>query len=471
GPDRALVALRPWLLPAGLLGVAASLGLALHSLGGGSLTEGVANASVTALLDSPTGRLIAVELAAFLVAAAAAVRPFRRLIALALAVVVVAEGLRSHLHTEAQPLGSITIIVHLAAVAIWVGALIHVLRAALRWRHTPGQARALFVEYSLIALALYGVVVTTGTIAAVLVLPSVDALWATSYGQVLLAKLALVATATSLAVAARRRLRRHSYPATIRLARIEWPALVTVLAATAVLTAMAPPGDPSTGLAYPPPAAGPTVRLGTLAGQITTGVIASDGQLEVRLRVPEWDPNARHGFDVTGTVTGPGGDHSTLDLQACGAGCLVGPARWMVGTNTLELDVQARDWDGAVTRFEVPWPARDGQELFDRMLATMTHEPTVVFVESATSDTNQPTPFQSGELRVSGAEFVDLQPYRSGAVNAPTILGRDGDTTEIGFAISTESIYVRQILGADGRLIEETLISPNHLLERTYSYG
>lgn len=120
GPERALVAPRPWLRPAGILGVASSLGLALHSLGGGSLTQGLSNASVPELLESPTGELIVVELIAFVVATiVAAVRPLRRLTVFALAAVVVAEGLRSHLQAEAPPLGSIVIIVHLAAVAIW----------------------------------------------------------------------------------------------------------------------------------------------------------------------------------------------------------------------------------------------------------------------------------------------------------------------------------------------------------------
>lgn len=470
GPDRDLVAPRPWLIPACALGVAAALGLAVQSVGGGSLVDGVADFSVTTLLGDPAGRFVAAELGALTVALLAAVAPFRRVLALALLAAIIADGLRSHLQTEAPPFGSITVIVHLAAAAIWVGALIHVARTALRWRHTPGQARALFVEYSLIAVALYAAVVATGTLAAVLVLPTLDSLWTTPYGLVLLAKLALVAIASALAVAARGRLRRHSYAGIVRLTRVEWPALIAVLAASAVLSSMAPPADPTQGLAFPPPTRDPTVRLGTLAGQITTGVVASEGQLEVRLRVPEWDPNADHDFEVTGTVTGPGGDKTALALEPCGAGCFVSPARWGVGTNQLELDVQANTWRGDLTTFDVTWPARDAQELFDRMLTTMTERPSLTFVESATSDTTRPTPFRSDELQISGPEFVNLQPYRSGAVNAPTVLSRNGDTTEIGFAISAESIYVRQTLAPDGRLLDETLISPNHLLKRTYDY-
>lgn len=471
GSDHGLVAPRPWLLPGSVLGVVASMGLALHALGGGSLATGLTNLSVATLLDSSSGRLITVQVGAFIVATVAATRPNRRLLAAALGVVVVAHGLGSHLQTQAPPWGSLTIMVHLAAVAIWIGALLHVVRVALAWRHTRRMARGVLIEYALVAVVLYGVVVSTGAIAALLVLPTVDALWSTGYGQVLLAKLALVAVASALALSARRQLhRRLSTPRTVRYARVESAALVTVLAASAVLSAAEPPADPTRGLAYPPPAVGETVRVGTLAGQITTGAIASASQLEIRLRVPEWDPNARHDFTVAGTITRPDAGQASLDLQPCGAGCFVGPAQWGAGTNTVELDVTAKAWRGTTATMEIPWPPRDGQALFEQMLDTMTDQPALTLVESVTSDTSGPAPFRSDDMRMSGAELIDLQPYRSGVINAPTILGGDGDTTEIGFAISAESIYVRQTLDPDGRILNETLVTPNHLIERTYSY-
>ncbi|WP_165367454.1 copper resistance CopC/CopD family protein [Phytoactinopolyspora endophytica] len=471
-PDQALDTPRPWLLQGSLLGVVASFGLAVHSLGRGDILDGIVNGSPGDLIESSAGRLILVELAAFTVTAIlAAAGPFRRVMALALMVVIVAEGLRSHVQTEAPPWGSATIMVHLAAVTIWVGALFHVVRTAWRWRRWAGQARALFVEYGLLALLLYGVVVTTGTTAAIIMLPALDSLWSTTYGQILLVKLALVAVVTGLALAARRRLRRpRAAPAVMRLTRVEWPALIAVLAASGLLSSAAPPVDATEGLAYPPPARGATVRLGTLAGHVTTGIVASEGQLELRLRLPEWDPKVGHDFDVSGTVTGPGGDEATLDLRPCGSGCFVSPARWGVGANTVELDVQAEGWTGDEATFEVPWPARDAQEIFDQMLDTMDDEPEFTFVESVSSDSTAPPGFRSDGMRTDGADFIDLQPYRSGVINAPTILNDDDDTTEIGFAISAESIYVRQTLAPDGRLLQETLVSPNHLIERTYSY-
>ncbi|MFZ5852400.1 MAG: CopD family protein [Actinomycetota bacterium] len=188
------------------MGAAGAVGLALHQLGGGNPLAGLAGASLADLWGSSSGRLVTVEAVAFGVAGLAG--RWRGAGVLALSVVVLAEAERSHLRAAGQGWGSLTIAVHLAAAAVWLGALVHVLRAAFRWRDTPGQARGLLASYALLALVLYlTVVVVTGTVAAVLVLPSWSALWRTPYGVVLLGKLALVLAVSVLALAARRRLR------------------------------------------------------------------------------------------------------------------------------------------------------------------------------------------------------------------------------------------------------------------------
>jgi copper transport protein len=46
--------------------------------------------------------------------------------------VVAAEGLRAHPHSDSPVWGAALTVTHLLAVAIWVGALLHVLRAARR---------------------------------------------------------------------------------------------------------------------------------------------------------------------------------------------------------------------------------------------------------------------------------------------------------------------------------------------------
>lgn len=468
---RALPTPRPWLLPSGLVGVAAAAGLALHSLGGGSIIRGLFDVSVITLLESSTGRVVGVELVAFIVATAGAARRNRAVAISALAVVVIAEGMRSHLEGEAAHLGSIVIVVHLAAGAVWLGALVHVMRTVVSWRRSIGQATGLLIEYAVLALGLYWAVVTTGTIAAILVLPSPAALWSTGYGRILLAKLVLVGVVSALAVTARRRLRRpHSAAGTLPLVRLEVPVLIGVVAASATLTAIAPPMDPAQELAYPAAATGPTVRLGTLAGQITAGIVATEGQLEVRLRVPGWDPSADHQFQVAGMLAGPDGTATSLDLDPCGAGCFVGAADWGAGINRLDLDVEAADWRGNTSTFRVPWPADDARSVVGRMLAAMALQPGMVLLEKVTSDTTDADGSPGQELRTSGREFLDLQPYRSGEVDAPTVLSRRGDLTEIGFAITAESIYVRQTVDADGRLVAETLVTPNHLIERSFDY-
>ncbi len=99
--------LRPVRAPvasASAVGAVAGIGLAAHLLGSGNVASGLVHLSIPALLHSGPGRVSAVEVAAFTVAAALASR--RRLApgaALALLVVVGAEGRRSHLREIGAP--------------------------------------------------------------------------------------------------------------------------------------------------------------------------------------------------------------------------------------------------------------------------------------------------------------------------------------------------------------------------------
>lgn len=350
------------------------------------------------------------------------------------------------------------------------------MRVALRWRHDPGQVKALLASYAYMAAWLYALVVAAGTVAAVLVLPTVSSLWTTGYGQVLLVKLALVTLISGAALVARRRLAATGGPTTrspLQVARVESVALVGVLAASAMLTAVTPPADPRQGVAFPPPAFEPTVRLGALTGQVTTGIVASKGQLEVRLRVPEPDPAAEQLYEVTGTLTQPRGRPAELALRPCGSGCFTADAEWFPGVSKLDLSVRAEGFTGGRARFDAPQPAaqpaRDARRLLDHMLAAMKREPSLVFTEAVTSDTSRPTP-PAARHHETGAALIDLQPYRTGVVSGLTFLNQQAGITEIGFAISAESTYARIWINDRGRIVREQLVTPNHLITRTYTY-
>lgn len=466
----------PLIRAGGLVGAAAGIGLALHQMGGGNPLAGLTGGSPASLWVAPAGRLVVVETVAFAVVALAGRARGRSGVAgvLALTVVVLAEAERSHLRVAGQGWGSLTIAVHLAAAAVWLGALVHVLRAAFRWRDTPGQARGLLASYGLLALVLYLTVVATGTVAAVLVLPTWSALWRTAYGAVLLGKLALVLAISALALAARRGLRN---PAPVRadtpvgrLVRGERAGLVAVLAVTALLTALPPPPDPTKGLAYPPPVAEPAVRLGTLAGQVTTGLVASADHLEVRLGVPETDPNARPRYQLTGSVAGAGGAPRPLALTGCGDGCFVAPVSWdRPGPVQVELTVAADGWRGGSARFTVPWPPRPRPDLLARVLSVMRQQPALTLTETSTSDTTGPTP-PAETLQMTGADLVEREPYRSGVVSSVVELRRDAGATEVAFAVTGEGIFVRLVVDDAGRLVREEITSPNHLIMHIFVY-
>lgn len=457
---------RPFVAVGCLLGLTASLGLGVQQVGGGNLLAGLGRFSLGALVASPAGVLIAFELAAFTAALLTAVSPVRTLTVLPLAVVVIAEGERSHLMAASGGLGGFTIAVHLAAVSLWIGALVHVVRVAWHSRSRPAHARAVLLAYAQLAIGVYAVVVVTGALAALWMLPSPGALLTTGYGWTLLAKLALVILATVLALIARKRLTTKAEPITA-VTRIEAITLIAVLAATGLLTAQSPPAEPGFGVPYPPPMAGRTVRLGALTGQVTTAIVAGEGRLEVRLRVPQWDPIRNEGYTIGATLTAPNGTREDLLLTPCGSGCFTGPARWRTGVNTIELTITTDRWRGGTAHFAVPWPASPARTLFDQARDTLAAQPSITFVETVSSDTSRAAGF-SKTLRMSGAELLGKQPYRAGVISEPALLERTGDHTVIAFAISAENINVRMTLDTKGHLVREDITTPNHQITRTY---
>ncbi|HEY1620885.1 MAG TPA: copper resistance protein CopC [Streptosporangiaceae bacterium] len=280
----------PWALGGSLLGAAASAGLAAIDLGSGSLASGLEHFSIPRLLAGTAGVIIAVEFAAF--ACAAVLARLRRpaWAAVPLLAVVVAEGLRAHPEDVVPAAGALLTGAHLLAAALWAGLLLYVVRAAVAWRASPAAVHGLIKAYARVAAWLFVLVVATGVIEALLLVPLAD-LFTTDYGRVLVIKAALVGAAAALAVAGRLWLRRKpaagAGPA--RVTRIEAGTLAVVLAAAAALTTFAAPSLATSGgsLPFAPPASGPVVPLGGLAGDVSIYAAASAGQLVLTLSAPE----------------------------------------------------------------------------------------------------------------------------------------------------------------------------------------
>ena len=105
---------------------------------------------------------------------------------LAALAVLILPGTSGHPGTTSPRGLAITLdVIHLSAGSIWIGGLIGLL---VLWR----QAGPIVHRFSNTALASVALLITTGTIAALLHLPTLSSLWDTGWGQALLVKIGLL---------------------------------------------------------------------------------------------------------------------------------------------------------------------------------------------------------------------------------------------------------------------------------------
>jgi copper transport protein len=133
---------------------------------------------------------------------------------------------------------------HLVAAILWVGGLVAL--AACVWPLAPSLRRSAFLGFSRIATVLVAVLVLAGTYLSISRLPAVSDLWTTGYGQVLLAKIAIVCLALSWGAfhhfVVRPRLERGDVPGGVGRSLIgESAVAVAVLLVAAVLVNGRPP--------------------------------------------------------------------------------------------------------------------------------------------------------------------------------------------------------------------------------------
>jgi copper transport protein len=503
----------PWLWQGALAGLAATVGLAARLVGGGSPVAALRHPELGLLTAGTAGRLLLAEAVAFAAASAACLAlrllpararvtvPALALVWAAVGAVGVAEGLRGHPHEDAGALGTLATTVHVLAAAVWVGALVHVVRTGYAWRARRGQGWLLAWDYARLAAALFGAVAVTGLVATVAVLPSAGALTRSGYGRVLLAKLALVAAVGALALLARRRFRRAPAPEAGvppgGPARAEVGALVGVLGVTALLVSLPPasagpagsagptesatPGGTVTQ-ALPPPVVGPSVSLGTLAGQVTVGLTASADGVRLQLYAPDPDPRDEVNqttFAVTATVTPPGGGTGPagsggreLRLRGCGGGCFTGRMEWPTGVTTVRVGVSARPWHGGTAAVDVPWPPRLDTRAVPAAVAAVRAAGRVTVHERVTSDGDSPAgPSGTADVfPVTAARFLASEPYGSGVAPPAAVLARRAGRTELSLAYLAEGVYVRLVVGPDHRVEREVIAAPNELVTRTFDY-
>ncbi|GAA2506467.1 CopD family protein [Streptomyces gobitricini] len=218
---------RSWALGAALAGAAASAGQIV-------LLAGVSDLGITATYGTRDGGLLLAMANGFALAAGCVALGRPRWAAGPLALVVGAEALRAHPEPYTPELGAALTVVHLLAASLWAGGLLYVLRT----ERLRGGGRQVLARYARLAGGLYVALAVTGTCSTLRRLPA-DVVFTTAYGRVLVAKLALLAVVSALAVTARRRLRRGGDAAAP--ARGELAVLAGVVVVSAVLTVVPDP--------------------------------------------------------------------------------------------------------------------------------------------------------------------------------------------------------------------------------------
>ncbi|MGI5139352.1 MULTISPECIES: copper resistance CopC/CopD family protein [unclassified Streptomyces] len=461
-------AVRTCTLPGAAAGLVASIGLALLIAGGGSLVRGITSPSASALFGGRPGVLALVEIAGWLGFLIALRLKQQWVAVVALFAAVVAEGLRAHPAAESAVWGPVLTTVHLTAAAVWVGALVHVLRVGWAWRWAP-PARAVLRAYARIALALVIVVLLTGTLSGLLLVSPLK-LWDTDFGRLLVVKLALVAGVCGLALAARWRLARS---APHRLAGVEASALVAVLGVTAWLGVTQPPRDANAALPFAPPPSGNAITVGGRADQIGIAATASQGQVVVRLTAPDTDLDnggtSGLSYEAGLTLTTPGGSSRAVAVRGCGEGCFYAPVTWHKGLNLLTVRAAADGWGGGRDTLRVMWPVRPDADLLQRTVKAMRAVGTFTLHEQVASDTAR-TAVAPTQLQVTGNQFVDSEPYAKGTAPLSSRFTDAEGNTVLALGFPGERLALELTLDGQDRVVRETLVAPNHFIRRSFTY-
>jgi copper transport protein len=468
----------PWLKAGAGVGLVASAGLAVLVAGAGSFEAGLDPARLGDLVESSPGLVATVQVMAFASALGGFSVGWGRAGGVLLLAVPVAEGFRGHPQAQAGVLGVGLVAVHLVAVALWVGALLHVIRTSIALRRAHLPSAKVVRGYARMALVLFLVVFATGTLAALAVLPLDDlngALLDTTYGRWLLVKVGFVAVVVALAWWARRHIRRGPEAAQPALsARAELGVLAGVLAVSSALTVLAPPVSANIPLAFPPPDAGPAIALGTRTGYVGIGVSASQGQVVVKLSTPntaDSEGRSQDAVDLTGNLAGNGGTARSLQFRRCGLGCFAAPASWVRGENVVTLRVDDERWGGGRAAVQVAWPPRPEDQRLAAVVAQMRKVEHFTLHEQVTSDTATGLGPRM-RLRITGEEYLAAGPFGSGRAATVTRyqVHRGGEVT-LSLGYPAESVYVLLTVDRRNRIVREVLTSGEHLVTRTLVYN
>lgn len=224
-------------------------------------------------------------------------------------------GLSGHAATgDLVPVALVADLVHVGAVGLWLGGLLVVLAVALP-RAQPDELRRVVPRFSSIAFAAVAALVATGVFQSWRQVGGLDALTQTTYGHLLLAKLALFVVMVGFGYLGRRWVQRGYRGESVdvgaddaevvagyrRSIRVETALGIAILAVTALLvnaqparSALSQPysaelvaDDLLIDVTIDPAKAGPTdIHVYTLTA---TGAVAQVEELALELSLPERD--------------------------------------------------------------------------------------------------------------------------------------------------------------------------------------
>jgi copper transport protein len=301
-------------------------------------------------------------------------------------------------------------LVHLAAVAFWIGGVLQlavVVPRALR----PQLARR-FTPFAIAAVVLLGI---SGVVRAFNELASVHELWTTGYGQSLLVKTGVLVVLLALGWLNRVR----------GVVRVELALFAVVIGAVAVLTNVRPGRDYAVAAA----------RSQSQSGPATVEYAGQDNDLAVGLAVTP----KRNAVELRATILGFEGPVAGLDVRLglqnrqstaspCGVGCYGATIPLAGKPRAISVRVAGHARKPATLHFAGPaeWPAPPGLAIVRRAEQTINSLQTLVVHSRLASDAKHEV------TTVYKMAAPDRLSYRNGDGSGSVIIGHTRWDTDNG---------------------------------------
>lgn len=371
---------------------------------------------------------------------------------------------RSHGAAEG-PLGWAVDYLHLVVGSTWAGSLGLVLVIGWQARRSRADWLPVLRRYARPALWFVLVLGTTGTVAAVTLVPSWEQLWSTSYGRTLVLKITVFCAALVAALAARRWGLRGSHAALARRAMsAEGVFVVSAIVLAGVLASGAPPQDAAERLLGPVPLSSQVTRDAGLAGQLNVEVSSDRERLDIRIFGPS---GTLPGTEAQAVLTEPAGRSLDLEPRPCGSGCFTQAVNLKPGSSRVTVTASAPEWTGGQFTATLHWPP--GEHSPDRLqdlVTKMRSVPELTVIE--TVDSGPGSVVEPHTITVTGDQFIDAEPYAGANLDEVWVL--PGNPERLRLYLPGSQILVFLELDSQGRIGQARLVTPGHEITRQFSY-